>query len=150
METLFQDLRYGFRMFVKNPGFTAVAVVALALGIGANSAIFSVVNSLLLRPLGFSDPDRLVQLWEANSKVGRTQVPASFPNFADWRDQNHVFENVIAYSSGRSILQAPTGPSGFAARLFRPRFFRRLASSRFWAAASLLKKKGRARTFLYC
>jgi predicted permease len=123
METLFHDLRYGFRMFVKNPGFTAVAVVALALGIGANSAIFSVVNSLLLRPLSFRDPDRLVQLWEANSKIGRTQMQASFPNFADWRDQNHVFENVIAYSEWSFNLTGTNRPERIRSAIVSPSFF---------------------------
>src|SRR5918998_2771818 len=85
LETLWQDLRYGLRMLLKNPGFTMVAVIALALGVGANSAIFSVVNSLLLRPLPFEQPDRLVQVWEANPRRGKMEMPASFPNFADWR-----------------------------------------------------------------
>src|SRR5215208_81211 len=99
MDTLLQDIRYGMRTLLKSPGFTAIAVIALALGIGANTAIFSVVNSLLLRPLPYSDPERLVQLWEANLKKGRSEMPASYPNFADWRDQNKVFEHVVAYSN---------------------------------------------------
>src|SRR5919197_762951 len=98
MNTLWQDLRYGLRTLLKNPGFTPVAVVALALGIGANSAIFSVVNALLLRPLPFTDPDRLIQVWEANVKRGQDTMTALYPNFADWRDQNHVFERIAAYS----------------------------------------------------
>jgi hypothetical protein len=98
METLLKDISYGIRTLVKSPGFTVVAVVALTLGIGANTAIFSVVNSVLLRPLPYSDPSRLIQLWEANTAKGRSEIPASYPNFADWRDQNHVFEQVVAYS----------------------------------------------------
>ena len=110
MNTLWQDLRYGVRMLVKNPTFTAVAIVALALGIGANAAIFSVVNSLLLRPLPLSDPDRLVQVWESSVKLGRTQMPASYPNFADWRDQNHVFEQTVAYSDWSFNLTGTAEP----------------------------------------
>src|SRR5262245_56241343 len=98
MTTLFKDIRYGIRSLLKRPGFTAIAVITLALGIGANTAIFTVVNSLLLRPLPFKEPDRLVQVWEANTKRGRNTIQASYPNFADWRDQNQVFEQIAAYS----------------------------------------------------
>ena len=77
MQMLLYDLRYSLRMLLKKPSFTLVAVITLALGIGANTAIFSVVNSLLLRPLPLSDPDRLVQVWESRVKLGRTQMPAS-------------------------------------------------------------------------
>src|SRR5918912_303519 len=110
MKTLLQDARYGLRMLLKNPGFTLVAVAALALGIGANSAIFSVVNSLLLRPLPFERPERLVQVWEASAKLGRNEIHASFPNFADWRDQNHVFEQTVAYSDWTFNLTGTATP----------------------------------------
>src|SRR5947208_14906161 len=98
MDSLFKDIRYGVRSLLKRPGFTAIAVVTLALGIGANTAIFSVVNTLLLRPLPFKEPARLVQVWEANYKRGRNTMDVSYPNFADWRDQNQVFEQIAAYS----------------------------------------------------
>src|SRR5687767_11067371 len=98
METLRKDIAYGARTLIKSPGFTAAAILALTLGIGANTAIFSVVNSVLLRPLPYSDPNRLVQLWEEKPSKGRNEIPASYPNFADWRDQNQVFEHVVAYA----------------------------------------------------
>jgi predicted permease len=91
-----QDLRYGARMLMKNRGFTIVAVVALALGIGANSAIFSVVNTVLLRPLPYKDPARLVMVFEDNSRHGFPHDTPAPANYIDWRDQNKVFAGMAA------------------------------------------------------
>jgi len=93
-EDFWHDLRYGLRMLVKNPGFTAVAIIALAVGIGANTAIFSVVNTVLLRPLPYKDPERLVMVFEDSSKHPRDTPTAA--NYIDWRDQNQVFESMAA------------------------------------------------------
>ena len=134
---LIQDLRYGFRMLLKHPGFTALAVIALALGIGANSAIFSVVNSLLLRPLPFSEPDRLVQVWETSAKLGRSNIPASFPNFADWRAQSHAFEQTVAYADWTFNLTGTAEPERIRSAIVSPAFF-----------ATLGVKPIRGRTFL--
>jgi len=97
MGSLLRDLRYGARMLLKKPGFTAIAVITLALGIGANTAIFSVVNVVLLRPLQYSDPDRLAQVWQSFPQLGANQVTISAPEFLDYRDQNHVFERTAAF-----------------------------------------------------
>ncbi|HVG20700.1 MAG TPA: ABC transporter permease, partial [Blastocatellia bacterium] len=94
MGRLLQDLRYGFRNLLRRPGFTVVAALTLALGIGANTAIFSVINGVLLRPLPYKDPARLVMLWEANSRS--RSIHASHLNFIDWRDQNRSFESISA------------------------------------------------------
>jgi putative ABC transport system permease protein len=100
METLFHDLRYALRQLLKTPGFALVAILTLALGIGANTAIFSVVNAILLRPLQFQNPDRLVRVWHvppAKSFPGIPTFSVSAANYLDWQNQNHVFESMAIY-----------------------------------------------------
>ncbi len=109
METLLQDIRYGVRMLRKSPGFTAVALLTLALGIGANTAIFSVVYGVLLHPLPYRDPSRLIVLHETTPKVGTVGV--SYPNFQDWRAQSRAFSNMAAVVSV-SLNLAGTDPAG--------------------------------------
>ena len=92
METLLQDVRYGFRMLVKSPGFTAVAILTLALGIGANTALFSVINGVLLSPLPFVQPDQLVTLHENKPHFEGGSV--SYPNFRDWQKDNRTFSSI--------------------------------------------------------
>ena len=101
METLLKDIRYGIRSLVKRPGFTAIAVITLAIGIGANTAIFSVVNAVLLRPLPFYDSDQLVTLWERSPKQGYEQNPPAAGNFVDWSEQNRVFAQMAIYAPSR-------------------------------------------------
>src|SRR5213595_3370440 len=102
METLFKDIRYGVRSLLKRPGFTAIAVIALALGIGANTAIFSLVNAVLLRPLPFAEPDRIVMLWEDASRIGFPRGDTSPGTWADWKSRNHAFADVAAIT-GRTF-----------------------------------------------
>ena len=97
-DEMFQDLRYGARMLAKNPGFTLIAIITLALGIGANTAIFSVVNAVLLRPLPYRDPDQLVRVWGNNTRQGSQPLTASLPDYLDWRAQNQVFGQMAAFS----------------------------------------------------
>jgi putative ABC transport system permease protein len=99
MQTLLQDLRYGARMLVKKPGFTLIAVITLALGIGANTAIFSIVNTVLLRPLPYPESDQLVLVWGRLPGHGLDKLGASPPEFADYRAQNQVFSAVACYAS---------------------------------------------------
>ena len=107
-ESTLQDIRFGLRVLGKNPGFTAIAVLTLALGIGASTAIFSVVNTVLLQPLAFHDPHRLVMLWEAAPKQGPERGQVSYPNYQDWLEQNQVFESmsVIGYAGGTLAVEA--------------------------------------------
>ncbi|MGH9837616.1 MAG: ABC transporter permease [Blastocatellia bacterium] len=103
MQTLWQDLRYGARMLMKKPGFTLIAVITLGLGIGANSAIFSVVNGVLLREAPYREPQRLVMVWadrpQLQAQTGISDFPVSAADFADWRDQNQGFEQIAAFHS---------------------------------------------------
>jgi predicted permease len=95
MNTFLQDVRYGLRMLAKNPGFTAVALLALALGIGANTAIFSVVNGVLLRPLPYPEPERLMMIWERTKEFGRSSI--AYPNYLDWRRDQRSFTDIAAF-----------------------------------------------------
>jgi putative ABC transport system permease protein len=104
METLWQDMRYGIRMLLKAPSFSIVATIALALGIGANTAIFSVVNGVLLRPLPFTKSEQLMSVWEMDPTRGQVRGTASYPNFADWREQNRVFERMASYHGNDFIM----------------------------------------------
>src|SRR6185312_16140784 len=104
MNTFLQDLRYGVRILLKQPGFTLVAVITLALGIGANTAIFSLVNSILLRPLPFREPDRLVWMLQASPKLGLASWGVSQADFAAYREQNRSFESVALYNNSATNL----------------------------------------------
>src|SRR5262245_57316947 len=96
IDSLIQDVRYGARMLRKSPGFTLVAVMTLGLGIGANTAIFTVINSVLLNPLPYRDSDRLVMMWERTPQLPSMMV--SYPDYLDWKQQNHVFEDIAVFN----------------------------------------------------
>jgi len=100
VERLGQDVRYGARILAARPGFTLIAILTLALGIGANSTIFSFVNSILLRPLPFKNSDRLVEVWEANSQRGINRTGPSSPTFLDWQEQSKSFEDMALFEIG--------------------------------------------------
>ncbi|HEX4946358.1 MAG TPA: ABC transporter permease [Blastocatellia bacterium] len=121
MSLLWQDLRYAVRMLRHQPLFTLVAVLTLSLGIGANSAIFSVVDAVLLRPLEFTDPDKIVRLWETLPGGGTGTV--SPPNLKDWREQNDVFTQIAAYTTPNYNLQNYDSPEQVAGAAVTAEFF---------------------------
>lgn len=122
--TLWQDIKYGVRMFVKNPGFTLVAVLALALGIGTNTAIFSVVNGVLLRPLSFRDAERLVYFEGINPERGITDGSFSLPDYLDWQSQTDAFESMTAFvESGMNINSEDAEPEHIPRAVVTASFF---------------------------
>jgi putative ABC transport system permease protein len=123
METLFQDLRYAVRMLLKSPAFTLVAVVTIALGIGANTTIFSAINAVVLAPFSYPNQDRLVILWERNLEVGIYRGSVAPANFFDWRDQNQTFEQLAAISQNYFDLTDGDQPERFAGYAVSPSFF---------------------------
>ena len=110
MGTLLQDARYGFRMLRKRPGFTAIAILALALGIGANTAIFSVVNAVLLRPLPFAGAERLAIVQARSERTGNVGTDHSYPNLVDLREQAGTVEHLAAYSMTSAFLSTGEEP----------------------------------------
>lgn len=126
MRNLFSDLRVGLRVLLRNPGFSATAILLLALGIGANTAIFSVVNAVLLRPLPYQDPSRIMQIWHvppAKSFPGLTLFSVSPANYLDWQTQNHSFEAMAAYGGARFNIGGKERPESIQAATVAPSFF---------------------------
>jgi len=123
IETFFQDARYALRMLRKNPGFTAVAVLTLALGIGANTAIFSVVYAVLLKPLPYANPNQLVSAFAANTQEGVPEDGTSYPNFEEWRAQNHVFSELATIDFHQLTLTGRGEPSEVNTCVVTPEHF---------------------------
>jgi len=129
MEKVLSDFRYGVRMLLKNPAFSIIAIVAIMLGTGANSAIFSVVNAILLRPLALKEPDRLVMVWGNNVKSGVPTYPLSVLDFFDYRENNQVFEQLAAFSYDAFNLNVSENPEHVAGSVVSANFFSLLGVS---------------------
>ncbi len=123
LETFLQDTRYAFRMLRKNPGFTAVAILTLALGIGANTAIFSVVYAVLLKPLPYSNPDQLFTAFQANTQQKIAETGCSYPNFEEWRAQNHAFSELAGVVAHQLTLTSRGEPSVVNTSVVTPELF---------------------------
>jgi putative ABC transport system permease protein len=121
LDSLWQDLCYGLRQLRRNPGFTAVAVLTLALGTGANTAVFSLLDAVLLRPLPYSQPDRLFQLFP--TQAGHSMVATSYPDFEDWKKQSHSFDAMAAYEQDDLNLTGTSNPERLRALLSTPGLF---------------------------
>jgi len=120
---MFQDLKHGVRMLLKQPGFTLVALVTLALGIGANTAIFSVVNAVLLRSLPFEKSDDLMRINLLNPRVASDPLPLSVADFMDWQSQNQVFEKLAAYTDNWYSLSSDGEPERLRGAIVTAEFF---------------------------
>src|SRR5215470_19875822 len=110
MQTLWQDLSYGVRMLRQKPGYTLIALVTLALGIGANTAIFTILNAVALRPFDFEQPERLVICWESNPEKNLPRFPVSAHNFKDWQAQQSVFEQMAVFKEDDLTLSGAGQP----------------------------------------
>src|SRR5271170_3485626 len=112
MSNLWQDLRFAIRQLRKNPGFAITTMVTLALGIGATTAMFSLINSVLLRPLPFPQPDRLMSAMMLQNTAGKSNIPESpsYPDFFDWRTRNHSFETLASYHADNRTLTGSGTP----------------------------------------
>ena len=144
LENLKQDFRFGWRVLRRSPGFTAVALLTLALGIGANTAIFSVLSGVLLRPLPYKDAERIVVLKEETPKVG--MVSASYPDFVDWRAQNNAFSEMSAVNNvGFSLSGINNQPENVSGLAVSPNFLSMLGSVPYWVETSMHPRKSRAR-----
>ena len=140
METLLRDIRYGVRSLLKRPGFTAIALVALALGIGANTAIFSLVNAVLLRPLPFAEPDRLVWVW-GNIKNGGNRASVSPLDFLDYRQQNSTFEEFAASMQLRLNYTGGSEPERLEANGVTGNYFQALGAKPAFGRTFLLENE---------
>src|SRR5687768_2134781 len=122
METLLQDIRYGLRSLLKRRGLTLLAIVTLALGIGANTAMFSVINAVILRPLPYAEPDRLVWMNESGDEVANRWL--SYPNFVDWRERSKSFESISTFRGWSMTLTGDDQPVNLSARMVTADYFK--------------------------
>ena len=132
MDTLLRDIRYGVRGLIKRPAFTLIAVMTLALGIGANTAIFSVVNTVLLRPLPYRDAPRIVTIWQNNAKAGVLRNDVAPANFLDWQAQSRSFESMAGIEPFGFSMIGNGEPERFGTWLVTAGFFETLGTNPFW------------------
>src|SRR5262249_17035348 len=135
MQTLWQDLRYGARVLLKKPGFALIAVITLALGIGANTAIFSVVNAVLLRALPFREPEQLVRLSSVRMNDPNSRMSVTYADFLDWQKETTIFAHAACYSGGNAVLTLGDEPERILTALVSEEFFDALGAPRLLGRA---------------
>src|SRR2546427_4847586 len=123
METILNDVRYGMRMLLRSPGFTAVALLAITLGIGANTTTFSAMDATLFHPFSFPNQDRLLMLWETNPELGFVRGSVAPANFNDWREQNQSFDQVVGFHNRYFDLTDSDHPERFLGYQVSQSFF---------------------------
>ncbi|MBV8843319.1 MAG: ABC transporter permease [Bryobacterales bacterium] len=148
MTGLLHDIRYGARSLAKSPSFTVVSLLTLALGIGANTAIFSFVDAVLLKPLPYADADRIVFVMEKPPRGGRNGI--STLNYLDWKNQNSVFEYMTPFTGGVATFRAPVNRSNCGVARWRLNTFKSSKYTRFSAERLSPAKISRARTTSWC
>jgi putative ABC transport system permease protein len=116
IDAIVRDIRYTLRLFKRSPGFTAIAIATLALGIGVNAAMFSAVDAVLIRPLPYADADRLVMVWDDSSRTGSAKFYSTPPEWSEWRRHNTVFSDIAASQPGDAALSSDSEPEDLAAR----------------------------------
>lgn len=124
MANIIQDLRYGIRMLLKHPWFTGTVVLTLALGIGANTALFSIINTLVLRPLPLPQPEQMVQVWEVSKQSGNLKFPVALPNMVDWQTQSSSFAHIAAYTPVGLNLTVGDQPEFISVLSVTPDYFK--------------------------
>ena len=143
MDTFLQDVRYGLRTLARQPAFAATAILTLALGIGATTAIFSVVNAVVLRPLPFDQPDRIVAVTNVYTRLGTTGTTVSGPDFVDWREQSRSFAVLAHYRAWETSVTVDNASDYAFGRTDRARLLRRVRRNRATGPAAH-RRGGRA------
>src|SRR5687767_12546166 len=145
MQPLFQDLRYGARMLIKKPGFTLIALITLSLGIGATTALFSVVNGVLIRPLAYRDEARIVTLWQSNLKSGVEREETSPANYLDWRERLQTCESISAIEPFGHSMIGEGEPERFRSWVVTENFFEILGAAPLHGRTFLPEEYGAGR-----
>src|SRR5271156_2844251 len=120
---MLRNLRYSLRVLRKNPGFALAAVLTMMLGIGASVVMFAALNAVMLRPLPFRDPDRIVQIWETKRQLKSDRITVAFPNYENWRDENHAFDGMAFITGATYKLTGRGEPKKIQALSVSSNFF---------------------------
>lgn len=143
MESIWQDVKYALRTLLKTPAFTSATILMLALGIGANAAIFTIFQAVLLKRLPYADPDKLVQVWETRHSGDFLEMEASYPDFVDLQKNNQVFSDLAGFSGTTATLASPAGAEKLYTPVASANFFPFSGCTRCWGTVSAQKRTWR-------